>query len=327
MGALMLLARRLLVFGVLLSSLHASLALSAETSRAEGIRRIGVLGDGSRQYFAKAMRAFRSGLEELGWNQQRVVFMERWANGRVEDLPRLAAELVELRVDVIVAVGRVSSEATPRLVRAIPVVFPAAWDPVGDKVVASLARPGANATGISLMASEMYAKELEFLKEALPNLKKVGVLVDRRFASELRAMQVSSRPLGIELETAEIEPLNDLDARLQRMADGGVQALAGVLNLDEAVLNKCIRFGLAHRIPLADYTDAPPGLLSLEVDEIDMHRRAAAYADKILRGANPGDLPIEQPTKFRLMINLQTANLFGLVLPQTLLLRADHLIR
>jgi len=173
----------------------------------------------------------------------------------------------------------------------------------------------------------MYAKELGLLKEALPNLKKVGVLVDRRFASELTAMQATSRTLGIELETAEIEPLNDLDVRLQRLANDGVQALSGLVNLDKAVLNKCIRFGLAHRIPLADYTDAPPGLLSLEVDELDMYRRAAGYADKILRGANPGDLPIEQPTKFKLMVNLQTAKLFGLVLPQTLLLRADNVIR
>jgi putative ABC transport system substrate-binding protein len=292
------------------------------------VRRIGVLGAGSEQNYAEPMQAFRSGLEELGWNQRRVVFVERWANGRVEDLPRLAAELVELQVDLIFAVGRVSSETTPRLIRTVPVVFPDAWDPVGDEVVASLARPGANATGISLMGSEMYAKELGLLKEALPNLKKVGVLVDRHFASELAAMQTISRNLGIELETADIEALNDLDVRLQRLADDGVQALAGLVNLDQAVLDKCIRFGLVHRIPLVDYTDSPPGLLSLEVDHpIDVYRRAAGYADKILRGANPGDLPIEQPTKFKLMVNLQTAKQFGLVLPQTLLLRADEVIQ
>jgi putative ABC transport system substrate-binding protein len=324
----MLLARTLLAFGALLSSLHTSLALSAETPRPESIRRIGVLGAGWEQDYAKSMRAFRSGLEELGWSQPRVIFMERWANGRVEDLPRLAAELVELRVDLVVAVGRLSSEATPGLIRSIPVLFPDAWDPVGDKVVASLARPGGNATGLSLMGPEMYAKELGLLKEALPNLKKVGVLVDRHFASELTAMQTTSRNLGIELETAETDPLNDLDVRLQRLADNGVQALAGLVNLDKAVLDKCVRFGLAHRIPLADYTDSPPGLLSLEVDEIDdIYRRAAGYADKILRGANPGDLPIEQPTKFKLSINLQTAKLFGLVIRQTLLLRADYVIR
>jgi putative ABC transport system substrate-binding protein len=291
------------------------------------VRRIGVLGAGSERDYAEPMRAFRSGLEELGWTQRRVVFIERWANRHVEALPRLAAELVELRVDLILAIARLSSETTPRLVRTVPVVFPDAWDPVGDKVVASLARPGGNATGISLMASEMYAKELGLLKEALPNLKKVGVLVDAHFASELRAMQTTSRNLGIELETAAIDPVNELDVRLQQLADNGVQALAGLVNFDQAILDKCIRFGLVHRIPLVDYTDSPPGLLSLEVDEIDMYRRAAKYADKILRGANPGDLPIEQPTKFILMVNLQTAKQFGLVLPQTLLLRADKVIQ
>ena len=323
----MLFARTLLAFGVLSSSLYTSLALSAETTRTDNIRRIGVLSAGSEKGTAQRMEAFRSGLEELGWDQRRVIFIGRWANGRIDDLPRLAAELVELRVDLILAAGFAANESAPRLIRTIPIVFPDAWDPVGDKLVASLARPGANATGISLMASEMYAKELGLLKEALPNLKKVGVLVDRRFASELRAMQRISRNLGIELETAETEPLKDLDVRLQRLADDGVQALAGLVNLERAVLDKCIRFGLAHRVPLADYTDSPPGLISLEVDEINMYRRAAAYADKILRGANPGDLPIEQPTKFKLFINVKTAKLFGLVLPQSLLLRADEVIQ
>jgi putative ABC transport system substrate-binding protein len=323
----MLLFRTLLTFAALLSPLHTTSALSAETSPSESIRRIGMLGVGSKQNYAEPMQAFRSRLEELGWNRGRIVFVERWADRNAEDLPRLAGELVELRVDLVVAIGRLSSETTPRLIRGIPVLFPGAWDPVGDKIVASLARPGGNTTGLSFMASEMYAKELSLLKEALPNLRKVGVLVDRHFANQLKAMQATSRNLGIELETAEIEPLNDLDVRLQRLIDDGVQAFAGILNLDHAVLEKCIRFGLTHRIPLADYTDAPPGLLSLEIDEIDMYRRAAEYADKILRGANPGDLPIEQPTRFRLFINLQTAQLFGLVLPQALLLRADQVIR
>jgi len=291
------------------------------------VRRIGVLCADSEKGAAEPIQAFRSGLEELGWNQQRVVFIWRWANGRLDDLPRLAAELVELRVDLILACGFGASDAAARSRRKIPVVFPDAWDPAGDRVVASLARPSGNATGLSIMAPEMYAKELGLLKEVLPNLKKVGVLVHRYFAGELRAMQITSRDLGIELETAETEPLNDLDVRLQRLADDGVQALAGLVNLGRAVLDKCIRFGLTHRIPLADYTDAPPGLLSLEVDTNDMYRRAAGYVDKILRGASPGELPMEQPIKFKLMVNVQTAKQFGLVLPQTLLLRADKVIQ
>lgn len=291
--------------------------------------RIGVLSTGPAQHLAEPLAALKSGLRELGWSDTRLAFAERWANGQREQLPILANELVALPVDVIVAFGASSVEAAMRATRTIPIVFPLGWDPVEEKFVRSLGRPGGNVTGLSLMAPDLYVKELAFLKEAVPVLRRVGVLVDADNSSSeeiLGAIRAAGPALGVEIHSVDIRPLDGLDERLRRIADDGVQALTGFVNYPE-VRDKCIAFALAHRIVLAGYADGPPGLLSLEVDEVQISRRAAVYVDKILRGANPGDLPVEQPARFKLIINLQTARLFKLVVPDTLLLRADDVIR
>jgi len=178
------------------------------------------------------------------------------------------------------------------------------------------------------MAPDLYAKELALLKEAVPPLRRVGVLADGENPSSIeivRAMRTTGQSLGVEVIVVDIRPLADLDERLREIADG-VQALSGFVNHPD-VKDRCIAFGLRHQIVLAGYTDGPPGLLSLEVDEVEASRRAASYVDKILRGANPSGLPVEQPTRFKLIVNLQTANTFKLPIPTSLLLRADEVIR
>ena len=292
------------------------------------VYRIGVLSGGTAKDWAQGMEALRSGMADLGWNGTRIEFVERWANGRSERLPRLAAELVALHVDVIVAPGDRSANAAIRASRQIPIVLVNGSDPEGLGLVTSLARPGGNVTGLSYMGPDLYAKELSLLKEAMPGLRKVGVVIDSTHPSAdgiLKALRATGEKLGIELKMVEIQPLNSLDSRLNDMKNTGVQAITGFV--DSEAKDKLISFGIANRVPLAGYTNGPPGLLSLEIDAIQMFRRAAYYVDKILRRANPGELPVEQPTKFRLIINLTTAKAFGLTIPQSLLIRATELVQ
>jgi len=315
-----------LVVGILLS---ASASFAAEPRSPGRVYRIGWLADGSAKGGAEYMEAFRSGMADLGWRGGNTEFVERFANRHTEQLPGLAAELVALNVDVIVAFGDASIRAAMRATRQIPIVFPMAWDPEGEKLAISLARPGGNATGLSLMAPDLYAKELTFLKEAMPGLRKVGVVNDSTDPSAegvAKALRATAKTLGVELKMVEIQPLDSLDSRLNDMIGAGVQAITGFVETPVA-RDKFIRFGIANRVPLAGYTSGLPGLLSLEVDQVQMARRSARYVDKILRGANPGELAIEQPTEFLLFINLTTAKEFGLSIPQSLLIRADHLIR
>jgi len=244
-------------------------------------------------------------------------------------LPELASELVALKVDVIVAAGDASVHAAIGATRKIPIVFPISSDPIGERLISSLAHPGGNATGESYLAPDLYAKELSHLKEAMPGLRKVGVVTDNSDPSNegiVKALQTAAKTIGVELKMVDIRPLDDLDARLNAMNSAGVQAITGYV-LYPGALEKLIRFGIANRVPLAGYTEGLPGLLSLEVDDIQMTRRSAYYVDRILRGANPGDLAVEQPTKFQLIVNLKTAKVFGLAIPQSLLIRATNIIQ
>lgn len=304
-------------------------SLAADARPSTRVYHVGVLANSSPEQLAEPMGALKSALRELGWKDDRLKFTERWANRHREKLPTLANELVEIPVDVIVAFGTSSVEAAARATRTIPIVFPLGWDPVGEKLVQSLGRPGGNVTGLSLMAPDLYAKELTLLKEALPALRRVGVLTDAEnpnSAEIVHAMRATSAKLDVDIRTVDIRPLETLDERLRQIAGDGAQALTGFVNFPD-VLEKCIAFGLSRHIVLAGYTDRPPGLLSLEVDEIEITRRAAVYVDKILRGARPSDLPVEQPTRFKLIVNVRTASEFKLVVPNSLLLRADEVIR
>jgi putative ABC transport system substrate-binding protein len=268
-------------------------------------------------------------MADLGWDGRSTELVERWANARPERLPGLAAELLALNVDVIVALGDTSVLAAMRATRHIPIVFAFSDDPEGAKLVTSLARPGGNVTGLSYMGPEIYAKELSFLKEAMPGLRKLGVVTSSANPSAdaiIRALRNTAETLGVELKIVDIYPLDSLDLRINEMAGAGVQAITGFV-LYSLVKDRLIRFGIANRIPLAGYTDGLPGLLSLEIDELQMARQSARYVDKILRGANPGELAVEQPTKFLLFINLTTAKAYGITIPRSLLLRADNVIQ
>ena len=307
----------LTVVGTLLS---AATSFAAEPPRPGHVYRIGVLDGGAPD--ADYLNALRAGMADLGWKEKNIQYVERWGNGQRERLPELAAELVSLKVDLIFAFSDRGAQAAMRATRQIPIVFALGWDPEGARLVASLARPGGNVTGLSLMAPDLYAKEFSLLKEAMPGLRKVGVVMDSTgpdAAGITRALQAAAKTHSVELKMVEILPPDGLDSRLKEMIGAGVQAITGLV-LHQEVRDRLIRLGTANRIPLAGYTVAPPGLLSLEVDEVQMVRRSAQYVDKILRGANPGELAVEQPTKFRLDINLATAKTFGIAIPQSLLL-------
>jgi putative ABC transport system substrate-binding protein len=321
------LGRLILALTIVGTLLPAATSFAAEPPRPGHVYRIGLLNGGTPD--ADSLKAFRAGMADLGWNEKNIQYVERWGNGRIERLPALAAELVSLKVDVIVAFRDRSTQEAMRATRQIPIVFPLGWDPEGARLVTSLARPGGNVTGLSLMAPDLYAKEFTLLKEAIPRLRKVGVIIDSTSpdaAGIARALQTAAKKHGVELKMVEILPLDGLDSRLKEMIGAGVQAITGYVYHGE-IKERLIRLGIANRIPLAGYTDGLPGLLSLEVDEVQMVRRSAQYVDKILRGANPGELAVEQPTKFRLDINVATAKAFGIAIPQSLLLRADNLIQ
>jgi putative ABC transport system substrate-binding protein len=325
-----MLAKTILAFTVVTTLLSATALFAAEPPRSGHVYRVGWLsGAGGRPWDADTLKAFRSGMADLGWDGTSTELVERWANARPERLPGLAAELVALNVDVIVAIGDASVLAAMRATRQIPIVSPFSEDPVGAKLVTSLARPGGNVTGLSYMGPEIYAKELSLLKEAMPGLRKLGVVINSASPSAdgiIGALRNTSGALGIELKIVDAYPLDSLDLRINEMTGAGVQAITGFV-LKPPFKDRLIRFGTANRIPLAGYTDGLPGLLSLEVDELQMARRSARYVDKILRGANPGELAVEQPTKFLLFINLTTAKAYGITIPQSLLLQADNIIQ
>ena len=256
--------------------------------------------------------AFRQGLRDLGYVEGRNVMIEsRDAEGKPEQLPALAADLVALKVDVLVAQPTVAALAAKQATRTLPIVFPVA-EPVTSGLVTSLARPGGNITGLSSLAPEMAGKGLELLKQAVPGVSRVAVLWDpgafpERTTKEMRkGVEGAARALGVRLQFIEARGPNDFDGAFSEMT----RARAGALTVLGG--SKSVEAG---------------GLMAYGPSVPDLFRRAATYVDKILKGAKPGDLPVEQPTKFELVINLKTAKALGLTIPQALLQRADEVIQ
>jgi ABC-type uncharacterized transport system substrate-binding protein len=282
--------------------------------------------------------AFRQGLRDLGYIEGRNVVIEiRSAEGKLERLPALAAELVALRVDVILAAGTPHALAAKQATRTIPIVFAAGTDPVMDGLVTSLARPGGNVTGLSSLGSELVAKRLELLKQAVPGVSRVavlwhpGALGERTEKDMLKEAEVAARALGVRLQFVEARGPADFDRAFSDMTRARVDALTlltSTMFLSER--RRLVALAAKHRLPAVypwrDVVDAG-GLMSYGPDLADLFRRAATYVDKILKGAKPGDLPVEQPTKFELVINLKTAKALGLTIPQSLLQRADEVIQ
>lgn len=308
---------------------------SAGAERVDKGFRIGVLGAGSAAQYAKRMAWFRQELESLGWVQERgITFEERWADGHYERLASLATELIALRVELIFVTGGTPAvEAALKATREIPIVFSGLGDPVGQRIVPSIGRPGGNATGVSIVARELYAKRLELLKEAVPRMKRVALLLNgaNDFSTEaLRSARSASQALGIELHAFDTREFQSLESVFKAMSQAGVE---GAIIGSDPVLNDNIKqlgvLALRYQVPLTTTTRGVDVgvLMSYHADIESLYRGAAGYVDKILRGAKPADLPIQQPNKFLLVINLKTAKALGLTIPQSVLLRADELIQ
>ena len=275
--------------------------------------------------------ALRRGLAELGWVEGRNILIEyRYTKGERERYPAVVAELISLKVDLIVA-GAGTAIAAKHATRTIPIVVPVAADPVAVGLVSSLARPGGNVTGLSMNNSEITTKRVEFLREILPKVERVAVLRDSATdAAQLGATQATARSLGLRLQVLSAARPEEFDGAFAAARKADAQALivftSAFFNthrrrlVDLAAQNRLVAV-YEHR----DFPDAG-GLMSYGPNITEMYRRAATYVDKILKGAKPADLPVEQPTAFQLVINLKTAKALGLTIPHSLLLRADHVL-
>jgi putative ABC transport system substrate-binding protein len=328
----MLTRRRLL--GTLSASLLAA-PLGAEGQQAGKVPRVAYLSASSAASDTWGVEAFRQGLRALGYVEGRNIVIEyRWADGRFERLPALAADLARLGVDVVVATGTPAALAARNATGTIPIIFVTSGDPVGSGLVASLARPGGNVTGLSLMSTlAISGKQLELLKEAFPTLRQVAVLANPAnlpTAGLLTEAELAARPLGLRLRVVQVREPKEFDDAFAMMKNERAPAL---LVIADPLVNdnraRIVAFAATNRLPAIypyrTFVDAG-GLMSYGVDLSDLSRRAATYVDKILKGAKPADLPVEQPTKFELVINLKTAKTLGITIPPSLLLRADQII-
>jgi len=307
--------------------------IAARAQQSGKLATIGCLVPGTPSSHGQWFAVFVQRLRELGWIEGRTVAVEyRWAEGRSERFAEIAAEFVQRKVDVIVTASTAGAVAAKQATSIIPIVFAAAGDPVGTGLVASLARPGGNLTGLSVQQPETGGKRLELLREVIPGLRQLAMLVNvgsPLAVLDLGEVQATARTLGLEVITLEIRRGEDIAPAFEALK-GRAEALYVII--DPLVATHRIRINtlvLAARLPtMHTQREAVElgGLMSYGANFPDLFRRAADYADKILRGAKPVDLPVEQPTKFDLVINLTTAKALGLTIPESFLLRADEVI-
>jgi len=309
--------------------------LASEAQAPAKVHRIGFLTSRSPTDSPHLLEAFRQGLRELGYVEgQNIAIEYRFAEGRPERLPALAAELVRLKVDVIVTAAPPAHLAAKQATSTIPIVFVVTGDPVAEGLVASLARPGGNITGLSSIAPEVVGKQLELLKEVTPRVSRVAVLQNPSnhvHPAMLRQAEGAARALGVQLHTVQARTPPEIDAAFEAMRSqraGGVLVLRDLLFL--AQRTQIAALAAKSRLPAVygnkEVAEAG-GLMAYGANTPQMYRRAATYVDKILKGAKPADLPVEQPTKFELVINLKTAKALGLTIPPSLLQRADEVIQ
>jgi putative tryptophan/tyrosine transport system substrate-binding protein len=280
------------------------------------------------------MDALRQGLRELGYIEGKNVLVEyRWAQGKNEQLAELAANLVQIKVDVIIAAGPGPILAAKQATSTIPIVMPVVINPVGSGLVESLARPGGNLTGLASQTDELPGKWMELLKEILPKAYRIAALVDSaNDIGQAKLTEEAARSLRLELEVLRVGNLADFvvafEAARKKNADAMIQLPSAFLYAHRMRLTK---LAVKYRLPTvhnqSDWVIGAGGLMSYAPNLADMFRRSAVYVDKILKGAKPADLPIEQPTKFELVINLKTAKQIGLSIPPNVLARADRVIR
>ena len=308
--------------------------LAAEAQQAERVYRIGFLSGQSPTDLARQLETFRQRLRELGYVEGRNVAIEyRFAEGRPERLPALAAELVRLKVDIIVTAGPPAPLAAKQATTTIPIVFAISNDPVAEGVVSSIARPGGNITGLTSIAPELVGKQLELLKEVAPKVSQVAVLrnpSNHGHPLTLRQAEGAAQALGLQLHIMQAGSPAEIDAAFAAMRSehaGDILVLRDPLFLGQRT--QIAALAAKSRLPAVyGFREAAEagGLMAYGASVPFMYRSAATYVDKILRGAKPADLPVEQPTKFELVINLKTAKALGLTIPQSLLQRADQVI-
>ena len=299
---------------------------------------VGYLGAGSPNARVWIPDAFRQGLSENGYVEGRNVAIEyRWAEGKTERFPALAAELVARRVDVIVTFGgTLSAQAAQRATTSVPIVFASVGDPVAEGLVASLARPGGNITGLSFFAAELVGKRLELLKQAAPEIKLIALLIkpdsmpDAAREARIREAEASARALGVGLRVIEARGPEEFDRAFSAISQARADALTVFLTpVYGFALRRIAELAANNRLPaiseIRDFADAG-GFMAYGPNIADLSRRAGIYAAKILKGARPADLPVEQPTKFELVINLKAAKALGLTLSPLLLSQADEII-
>jgi putative ABC transport system substrate-binding protein len=320
----------------LLTSLAGAMAapLVAEAQRAGKIWRIGYLTSGFKDAPTPGLMQFTQSLRDLGYVEGRNVLLEiRYAEGRTERFSAFAAELVNLKVDVLVAVSTPAAVAAKHVTNTIPIVMTVVGEPIQVKLVESLARPGGNVTGLSIIAPELAAKRLDLLKQTLPTLSRVAVLWNSANAGmhpRFQETRLAAEALGLALQSVTVQRPDDFERVFGTLNSARPESLL-VLADTVTVANRqrTVEFAANNRVPAIYETRAfvdTGGLMSYGVDMSDHYRRAAVYVDKILKGANPGNLPVEQPTKFELVINLKTAKALGITIPPSLLLLADQII-
>jgi len=317
----------------LLGGAAATWPLAVRAQQAGKVPTIGFLGQSTRSAGSEWVAAFVQRLRELGWSEGRTIAIEyRWGEGREERFAELAAEFVRLKVDVIVTSGTLAVMAAKRATSVIPIVFATAGDPVANHLVASLARPGGNVTGLSVQSNELAGKRIELLREVVPGLRRLAIMgnVDNPFAAlEMDEVQSAAGKVGLEVVALEIRRAQDIMPAFETLK-GHSEALYlcidAVANTNRIPINI---LAVGARLPTMhgsrDYAEAG-GLMSFGANWPDQFRRSADYVDKVLRGAKPADIPVQQPTKFDLIVNLITAKALGLELPATLLGRADEVI-
>jgi putative tryptophan/tyrosine transport system substrate-binding protein len=310
-----------------------ALGASAEAQQQKKVPRIGVLRPGLAA--APNYEAFRQGLRELGYVEGQNVLLEfRDGEGKAERLPDLAAELVRLKVDVIVTSSTPAIQAVKQATVTIPIVMGFSGDPVGTGLVASLAKPGGNITGLSDIGPEISGKQLELLKEAFPTISRVALFLNPSNQGNrlrLKAAEVTAGELKVQIQALEVQSTNDVEKAILAISKGRAQAL---MTLRDPAINvnrkRIVEFAAENRLPTM-HTDKEPveagGLMSYGPDVPDLFRRAATYVDKILKGTKPADLPVERPIKFEFVINLKTAKQIGVTIPPNVLARADKVIK
>jgi putative tryptophan/tyrosine transport system substrate-binding protein len=324
-------------FGLALSAMLFALCFPAEAQQPKKVPRIGyVSGSGDANNPGPLVEAFRQGLRDLGYTEGKNILVEyRYIEGKLDHVPGFVAELVQLKVDVLVVGVLPAIRAAKQATKTIPIVMVTLQDPVTTGIVDSLAHPGGNITGLTTLSRDLSAKRLELLKEVVPKMSLVGVLWDPNAAGPAIAFkeyEAAVRRLKIQLQSLEVRgPNPDFDAAFQAAVKERANALitvSGVLltRYRKRIVGLIIKNRLPSIFEASDFVEAG-GLMSYSASDAESYRRATTYVDKILKGGKPADLPVEQPTKFELVINLKTAKQIGLTIPQSILFRADRVFK